>query len=260
MRSWCSNPPRCLPRGAASVPVAAAVGVVLLVAAGMAYRAAASAWDKNPDRNIRLPVPLTEIPEQIGPWVGKDLAIEAATKEYMKRHFADDYVSRRYICAAERLLADAYIVYCATRPSGILGHKPRVCYPGNGWIWDSTVESEFIAQSGRKFECLIHCFHKPVPAYQQAYVLNFYILNGRVTLSEQEFSSIFDRRPNLSGDPARYVAQVQISAVTEHAARALASQITDIILRFLPDQDGRIAVAPAGAEPNDLTGAPEPKR
>ncbi len=246
-------------KGAVSIPVAAAVGVVLLVATGLAYRVAASAWDKNPDKNIKLPVPLVEIPRQIGGWVGEDLKIQAATEEYMKTHFADDYVNRRYINKTERLFADAYVVYCSTRPSAIIGHKPEVCYPGvSGYELDSTTRSEFTTQSGRTIECLIHCFHTRPPAFQQVYVLNFYVLNGRITLSEKEFSGVFDRRPNLSGDLARYVAQVQISSFNnESPARALASQITDIILTFLPDQDGHVAVADTMAEWTRTAGATE---
>jgi len=242
-------------KGVVSVPVAALVSVVLLFAAGVAYRAAASAWGKRSDVNIRLPVPLNAIPRQIGGWIGEDLSIEAATEEYMKTNFADDYVSRRYVNRTERLLADAYVVYCSTRPSGILGHRPQICYPGSGYEWDGTMQSDFTTQSGRKIECLIHSFHRKPPDFLQVYVLNFYVLNGRITLSENDFSSLFDRRPNLDGDLARYVAQVQISSFnTEYPARALASQMADIILRFLPDQQGRVAVADVLADANQTAG------
>lgn len=256
MHVWRSNSPGPLAGRTASIPVAAAVSVALLVAAGAAYRSAASAWDKNPNKSIALPVPLREIPKQIGGWAGEDLEIPAGTQEYMKTHYADDYVSRRYFYAGERLMADVYVVYCSTRPSGILGHKPQVCYPGNGWLSDGQTQSEFTTSSGRKIECLIDSFHTRPPAYQQVYVLNFYVVNGRITLSEEAFSSLWDRRPNLSGDLARYVAQVQIrSSNTEHPARVLASQIAEIILRFLPDQDGHAAVTETQGDSAQIPGA-----
>jgi len=251
MCSRCNNPARRLAAGAASIAATTTVSVILLLAAGVAYRVAGVLLDRKPGEHVKLPVPLKEIPKQIGGWTGEELEIEAATDIYMRRHFADDYVSRRYANLAERLWADAYIVYCSTRLSGILGHQPRVCYPNNGWIWDSTAPSHFTSRSGRTVECLVHCFHKPAPAYLQVYVLNFYVLDGRVTLSERDFSSLFDRRINLSGDPARYVAQVQISSVTENATKALASQMADIIFDHLPDQNGRVAVA------DTLVGSPQ---
>jgi len=243
-------------KGVTSIPVAATISVVLLVAAGIAYRLAASAWDKDPGRSIPLPIPLSQIPQQIGDWVGRDLEIPAATQEYMKSHYADDYVSRRYVNATEQLLADVYVVYCSTRPSGILGHRPQVCYPGSGWLSDGQEQSEFTTQSGRRVPCLVDSFHMRPPAFQQTYVLNFYVLNGRITLSEKEFSSIWDRRPNLSGDLARYVAQVQVRSFnTEYPARALASQITETILGFLPDQNGHVAMAGAPADSAEAGGA-----
>lgn len=200
------------------------------------------------DRHIELPVPLSKIPKLVGNWTGEELEIEAGTQIYMKKNFADDYVSLRYMNATDRLWADVYVVYCATRMAGILGHQPRVCYPGNGWIWDGTTPSRINTQAGRTIDCLIHRFHKPAPAYQDVYVLNFYVLNGQITLSEKDFSGWFGRRPNLAGDPAQYVAQVQISSVIERAPGTLASQITDIILDFLPDGNGHVAAvnAPSG--------------
>lgn len=261
MRLWRGNPPGHSARGAASIPVAACVSVVLLIAAGIAYRSAALAWEKNPNKSIALPVALGEIPRQIGGWAGTDVEIEAGTQEYMKTNYADDYVSRRYFRDADQLAADIYVVYCSTRPSGILGHKPEICYPNNGWIADGQTRSEFTTQSGRTIECLIDSFHTRPPAYKQVYVLSFYVVNGRITLSEESFSSVFDRRPNLSGDLARYVAQVQIrSANTEYPARALASQVVETILRFLPDQDGQVAVADAPADSAQAPGAVDSER
>ena len=66
-------------------------------------------------------------------------------------------------------------------------------------------------------------------------VLSFYILNGQITVSENDFSSLVGRLPNVSGDPARYVAQVQVSSTYEHSIRTAAAQMADIILAFLPD-------------------------
>jgi len=227
--------------GATGIAVPTIMAVSLLVGAGVAYRLLAPHWQMSIDKHIQLPMPLSKIPRQIGLWTGEEQQIEASTQIYMKKNFADDYVSLRYANAKERLGADLYVVYCATRPAGIVGHQPRVCYPGNGWIWDSTTPSQVVTTSGRKVDCLVHCFHKPAPTYQQVFVLNFYVLNGQITLREKDFSGWFGRRPNLRGDPARYVAQVQISSLYENSAKALARDAVDTVLAFLPNQDGRVA-------------------
>jgi len=215
----------------------AGVAVVLLVTTGVAYRALAARFqgDVAP---VNLPVPLKAIPTQIGDWAGVDQEIPSTQDIYMKRNFADDYVSRRYVNASQGLWADVYVVYCSSRPGGILGHQPLKCYPGNGWIHDDTEPSQFITQSGHPIDCLVHRFHKPAPSYQQVVVLNFYVLNGQITLSERDFSGFWGRAPNISGDPARYVAQVQVSSTLEHSARTAAAQMTDLILALLPDQNG----------------------
>jgi len=216
------------------------LAILLLVSSGITYRVLASHLELVFDNPIPLPVPLSALPAQIGNWVGRNLAIPTTTKEYMEKSFADDFLTRRYINAATGAWADVYIVYCSSRPGGILGHQPLVCYPANGWIHDSSEPSQFISRAGRQIPCLIHRFHKPAPAYDQKVVLNFYILNGQITTDESDFSSLFGRRPNIAGDPARYVAQVQISSVLENSIREAAKDMTDVILDFLPDKNGTV--------------------
>ncbi len=235
-RSWGGTP----------VWFAAVVAVVLLVTAGVAYRAMAARIQGPVLTPVKLPVSLQQVPGQIDGWVGQDIAIPETTEMYMRQNFADDYVSRQYVNAKEGLWANLYVVYCSSRPGGILGHEPLKCFPGNGWIHDETVSSQIVSRSGRPINCLVHRFHKPAPAYQQVVVLNFYILNGQITLSEGDFSGFWGRRPNLSGDPARYVAQVQISSNLEYSARTAAAQMADILLAFLPGPKDRADATTGG--------------
>jgi len=235
------------------------LAVLLLVSAGITYRAFASHLRFVYSTPIRLPVPLSAFPTKIGNWVGSDLPIRNTTKEYMEKNFADDFFSRRYVNAGANAWADVYVVYCSSRPGGILGHQPRVCYPAHGWIHDGTEPSQFISRIGQRVRCLIHRFHKPAPAYEQTVVLNFYILNGQITTEEKDFSGLLGRRPNIAGDPARYVAQVQISSVLENSIRAAAADMTDLILDFLPDKNGKVAATqftqiPAGDTKREPTG------
>jgi hypothetical protein len=244
-------------RGGTPVWLAGALAVLLLVVAGITYRIMASGLEVILRTPMELPVPLSAVPMQAHGWVGQELPIRTVTREYMQNNFADDYISRRYVNAAQGLWADVYVVYCSSHPSGILGHKPQVCYPGNGWIRDQTVSSEITSRAGRRIKCLIHQFHKPAPAYQQVNVLNFYVLNGQVTLRESDFSGFWDRLPNVSGNPARYVAQVQISSVMEQAARVAASDFADIILAFLPDEQGQVRATNFTDTPGRGQKAPE---
>jgi hypothetical protein len=74
----------------------------------------------------------------------------------------------------------------------------------------------------------------------QTVILNFYVLNGQITADEDDFSGPFSRRPNIGRDPARYVAQIQISSVLENSVRTAAGDMTDMILSFLPDENGQV--------------------
>jgi len=216
------------------------LAIVLLILSGVAYRVLASRLQLIVDKPVSLPVPLSAFPSEIGNWVGTELPIPTTAREYMEKNFADDFFSRRYINSVTKAWADVYVVYCSSRPGGILGHQPRVCYPGFGWIHDGTERTHFVSRVGRDVPCLIHRFHKPAPAYEQTVVLNFYILNGQITADESDFSGPFGRRPNIARDPARYVAQVQISSVLENSIRAAAEEITGLVLDFLPDRNGQI--------------------
>jgi len=219
------------------------LAALLLVSSGIVYRVLASRVQSVVGTPVKLPVPLSKFPYTIGGWSGKEAAISNTTKEYMRRNFADDFLSRRYVNSKTNAWADVFVVYCSSRLAGMLGHRPRVCYPAAGWIHDSTEESLFTSKAGRQIPCTIHRFHKPVATGGSTVVLNFYVLNGRITKDEKEFSGIFDRWPNIAGDPAYYVAQIQVSSVLESYVRAAGGDIADLILDFLPDENGEVKSA-----------------
>lgn len=215
---------------------------LLLLVSGEIYRVAIRYWDKIVGTAINLPVSLSNLSSEIGNWEGVDQEIPTTTREYMERNFADDYVSRRYIDRQTDAWVDVYVVYCSTRPGGMMGHQPLVCYPGNGWIHDDTRNTEFTTQNGKVIKCLIHRFHKPAPEFRQTIVLNFYVVNGHLAINENIVSNSFERRFNFAGNPARYAAQIQISSVLESSILAAAKDFSDLILDFLPDENGNVAI------------------
>jgi hypothetical protein len=216
------------------------IAIVLLVLTGATYRFYSHKLRLSDNEPIKLPVPLSVFPTQIGNWIGFEQSIPATTREYMERNFADDFFSRRYVNSADKIWADVYVVYCSTQPGGILGHRPGVCYPAHGWSNQNTKESQFISQNGQKTDCLIQRFRQPWPANDEVIVLSFYICNGRTTAKESDFSSVFNRRVNIAKDPGRYVAQVQISSVMESSVRKAAQDMTDVVLTYLPDENGKV--------------------
>ncbi|MDH7599262.1 MAG: EpsI family protein [Sedimentisphaerales bacterium] len=224
--------------------LATIAAILVLVAGGLAYRRLAPAWKGTGQQVIRLPVPLSSLPAELSGWSGQDVNIPQITQEYMRQNFADEFISRRYINRQKGMVVDLYTVYCASRPAEILGHRPGVCYPAHGWIHDRTDPIEVVTASGRRIPCQLHRFHTPLPNYQEIVVLSFYVVNGQLTTHEQSFTGLIDRGPNIDGDPARYVAQVQISSGLESAVRQAAADLMDAILGLLPDKYGQVKGSP----------------
>jgi hypothetical protein len=216
-----------------------ALAVITIIVSGAGYRVLANRF-KLTNAPIKLPVPLSAFPIQIGNWVGSELPIPATTREYMEENFADDFFSRRYVNSAEGIWADVYMVYCSSRPSGILGHKPIVCYPAYGWQHQNTERSQFVSKAGRQVDCLVQRFQKNALALNEVVVMSFYVRNGRITADEGDFSGVFGRKPNIARDPSHYVAQIQISSVLESSVRKAARDIIDHAIDFLPDESGKV--------------------
>jgi len=233
----------CGNTGKTSVWFARVLAVLLLVSAGIAYRVSGHKLKVLGNEPVALTVPLSGFPTRIGNWIGSELPIPATTREYMERNFADDYFSRRYVNSSDKIWADIYVVYCSTRPGGMLGHRPGVCYPANGWLQETTEESQFTSRSGRQIECLMQKFRKPAPSLDEVVVLSFYVHNGRITTNESDFEGLLGRKFNIARDPSRYVAQVQISSVLESSVRKAAGDVVDLVIDFLPDENGKVGTS-----------------
>jgi len=211
--------------------------IMILVISGLVYRYCVNIIG---NISVKLPISLNHFPYEVGTWSANDIPIPITTAEYMRDNFADDYISRRYINKETQEWADVYFVYCGTRPGGILGHNPTICYPSNGWIYDETQETKFTTKKGKVIDCLIHSFHKPSPISAKVKVLIFYIVNGKLSTGESSTISLSGRKYNYSGNTARYVAQVQISSIFESSIMQIAHDISDIIFMYFPDETGYV--------------------
>lgn len=210
--------------------------VILVILSGIGYRVLASRLKLAVETPINLPIPLSAFPTEIDNWTGKDVPIPQNIQRVAGN---DDFLNRLYINKSNNEWANVYIAYTA-RPRTMLGHRPEVCYVAGGWVHDSTQPSEVVTNAYRKVPCLVFRFHTPAPQYEERVVLSYYIVNGQTTTDETVFSGVGWRTPNIAGDPARYAAQVQISSVLENSVRTAAKDMTDLILGFFPDKNGKV--------------------
>jgi hypothetical protein len=218
------------------MPLVWVFAVILLILSGIGYRVLASRLKLAVETPINLPIPLSAFPTEIDNWAGKDVPI---SQNVQRAAGNDDFLSRLYINKLNNEWVNVYIAYTA-RPRTMLGHRPEVCYVAGGWVHDSTQSSEVVTNAHRKVPCLVFRFHTPAPQYEERIILNYYIVNGQITADETVFSGVGWRTPNIAGDPARYVAQVQISSVLENSIRTAAKDMTDLILNFFPDVNGKV--------------------
>ncbi len=204
--------------------------IVLIVVSGLTYRILAGSLQRDVLSPITLPVPLSEFPLAVGKWQGREVPIPVNIQKVARN---DDFLSRLYVNQTTNQWASLYVAYTA-RPRTMLGHRPQVCYPASGWIHDSTDHIQVVSAGGLPIPCLLHRFHRPAPDYEEILIINFYIVNGQLTDDESVFSGIGWRTPNIAGNPARYVAQVQISSVLENSIHSAARDLTDLTLTWFP--------------------------
>lgn len=212
------------------------LAVLLLVSAGVTYRVLASRLKLVVDTPVKLPVLLSAFPREVGDWAGEDVPIPVNIQRVAGN---DASLNRLYTHKSSNQWANVYIAYTA-HPRTMLGHRPRICYVAGGWVHDSTQPARVTSSGGRELPCLIHRFHRQALEHEETVVLNFYIVNGRLTSDEGVFSGVGWRTPNIDGDPARYVTQVQVSSVLENSVRAATKDMTELILEFFPDENGKV--------------------
>lgn len=134
----------------------------MLVVTGAGYQLVAVKMNMLATTPIKLDVPLSQFPIRIGRWFGRDVPI------------------------SETIIKIACIAQLRT----MLGHRPQVCYPANGWTRKNTEDIQLISHSGRKIRCLMHHFQKSTSESEETIVLNYYIVNGRFTDDEIVFSGL----------------------------------------------------------------------
>jgi EpsI family protein len=207
-----------------------------LVGSGLVYRHYAEKWQRMLAQPVKLPIPLKAFPMKVGTWQGQDVEMSEAVKKIAGN---DDYISRAYVNSRTGQVVYLYVAFSG-RPRNMRGHRPQVCYKGAGWNNTASDPVSVDLADGRRMEAMMHRFDRVTPSRQAVAVLNYYVVNGQVELTEEAFTGLGFRTPNLSGDLARYVAQVQISADQDSAILAAAKELCGPLFGFFPIGQGEV--------------------
>jgi hypothetical protein len=205
------------------------LAVCALLLSGVLYRAERASL-RVPARTGSEPAAdLSALPLEIGAWIGEDAPLR---EDVVRAAKMDDSLSRLYVNKSANQWANIYAAL-SKRPAAMVGHRPEVCYVAAGWVLEGTKEGRFRSTSGTDLPCRLHTFRRMQPYDERLVVLNYYILNGKVVCTEDEFSGVEWR--GAAG--AHYVAQVQISSTLENSARAFAEGVTESILKLLSGEE-----------------------
>lgn len=206
-----------------------------LLAAGFIYRGAAAKQQLIVSQTSSITIPLKQFPLKLNEWLGKDIPTEIIEETTG----CDDYLFRLYRNSKTGEYANVYVTFCA-QPRKMLGHRPEVCFTASGWDILHDQKIHIATTSGKTIPCIKYLFEKPVGLRDEFTVLNFYILNGRLTEDHKEFSGIKWRTLANPKEQVRYVTQIQISSSNEEAAISAAKEISDLIIKFFPDEHGQV--------------------
>ncbi|MEN6309581.1 MAG: exosortase C-terminal domain/associated protein EpsI [Anaerohalosphaeraceae bacterium] len=215
------------------------IGVAVLAASAAVFHVYSDRLNRSLATPVKLPVALSAFPMELGDWVGQEVELSEAVKDIAGN---DDMISRYYRNQVSLKSASLYVAFSG-RPRYMKGHKPTVCYPAAGWNHKGTENHQLRTRKNQIIPCMIHRFNKLKPLDQEVVVLNFYLVNGKLTIDEASFDSLAFRRPNIEGDPARYVAQIQISSTNESSVLEAGRDLIDEIMRYFPDPSGRVDIS-----------------
>lgn len=213
--------------------LAVIAALCILAVSSVAYRVLWRKMKSSLAVPVKLPMPLVSIPLTVGHWQGENVKL---SETVLKIAGNDDFLSRIYTQLDKRSGVYIYVAFSG-RPRYMRGHQPLVCYPNAGYQIESSRQTQVTTTGNLPIPCMVHHFKRVYPTSDNVVVLNYYIVNGKLAMDEKSFSGLGFRSPNLQGDLARYVAQIQISSQSETTVLKAAAELSDTILRFFPAID-----------------------
>ncbi len=179
------------------------VALVLLLAGGAGYRAAASWYDRDSDATPLPPGTLDKLSLDLGGWIGQDVPLD---ENVIKATDTDQHVNRAYRNAEHTRQVGLWVAY-GVRFRDLMPHRPEVCYPGNGWTKRDAVEATLALDNGLTLHCRLLQFERGGLVDRRINVLNYYIIDGQYSPDVAMLRSRIWRPSAAATD----VAQVQIT-------------------------------------------------
>jgi EpsI family protein len=203
----------------------------LLVAVG----ALIHLWERAGEARVERRA-LKEFPAEVGAWrkQGADARFDAATEAVLR---ADDYVSRDYVTADNRL-ASLYVGYYKTQRVGATYHSPLNCLPGSGWeLTDPATVTIKPVDGSPAFEANRYMIRHGSDSQLLIY---WYQGRGRAVASEyvDKLYTVFDSMRLRRSDGSMVRVLVPVNKSEQEAiddATAFAAQVAPQLAPYIPD-------------------------
>jgi EpsI family protein len=187
--------------------------------------------DRNPPSK-----PLSQLPEEIAGWRGKDQPIEQETLDVLG---AGDFLSRIYTQTSQPSAIGLFIGYFPTQRTGQTIHSPKHCLPGAGWVFESSEATTLTDAAGKP-----HRVGEYIIANgdQKQFVIYWYEAHGRSVADEYKakFYLVADamRMNRTDGALVRVITPVgprEEMAVARLRAEAFTRQLAPLLPQFVPN-------------------------
>lgn len=204
------------------VIVAAGVASLFLLVFGVGYRVVAARLNVAVDAQPIAQETLSELPMQIGAWVGEDTPLPP---EIIERTDTDAHVSRAYVKDGGQGAVSLWIA-SGVQARDLMPHRPEVCYLGNGYTLVRQQDEELTLSSGVTLPCNVMEFSRGVLKGERVIVLYYYLVDGIYCRSVAQWRYQVLHRIG-------YVTQVQVVAPIPASLDVQAVQ--DVVCGFAID-------------------------
>jgi len=151
----------------------AATTLIILVAYGIVYQGEAERVDERVGQMQPLRRPLAQIPIKTGMWEGAEKRLDPHIEKVAG---ADEYILRIYKNAEIGRSLQFYVTYNG-RPRTLLGHRPDICFPSQGWQSVFMQSNVIKLKGGTVIPVMVHAYQRE--GFTQM-VINYYNVSGRL--------------------------------------------------------------------------------
>ncbi|MGO9340649.1 MAG: exosortase C-terminal domain/associated protein EpsI [Terracidiphilus sp.] len=180
--------------------------------------------------------PLSQVPETIAGWSGRDIQIDQASLDVLG---PGDFLSRVYGHEGQAAPIGLFIGYFPTQRTGVTIHSPKNCLPGAGWVFESSKYTnltdadgkvhrvgEYIIGDGEERQFVIYWYQAHGRSVANEYMAKIYLVTDAMRLNRTD------------GALVRVITPISPKEDTETAAaraEAFTAQLAPMLPRFIPN-------------------------